>query len=332
MEVPALSVIIPTCGRPHYLPRAIDSALQSAGGCAIEIIVVPNGPDESWKQLASLYVENTNVKWSPINTSHANAARNHGLALARGRYVRFLDDDDLLYESASRIQCDLLEKTGADICSGMVDLITDEGLKFSRRVLPETDDFIEAMLAPERITLPTSHVYRRESLGLQKWGENDPIAQDILWMYQLCASREWGWIALQEPVGAWRHHHGPRTSRSIGKRRRGFIQAESLFETAKTLSAEERLTAARSKAASRALWRLICGHFFFDPKQWGPVLKKTQDLFPESRPDFSLYKLWPKIPITPKLVLTASIPVQKIKYQIKKIRVHLGMASPEITI
>src|SRR5690606_33579080 len=117
---PLVSVIIPTYGRPTFLKRAIDSARESEDSSLVEVVVVPNGPDESWRRVAEQFKDAENVRFLPIATAHANAARNYGLLNAKGSYVRFLDDDDYLFPSAAHIQVEYLEKTGADVCSGLL--------------------------------------------------------------------------------------------------------------------------------------------------------------------------------------------------------------------
>ncbi|MDU7564520.1 MAG: glycosyltransferase, partial [Acinetobacter baumannii] len=53
---PLLSVVIPTFGRPEFLTRAIDSALQAVvNNSEVEVIVVPNGKDDSWREIAEIY-------------------------------------------------------------------------------------------------------------------------------------------------------------------------------------------------------------------------------------------------------------------------------------
>src|SRR3546814_303443 len=122
---PLLSVIIPTYKRPQYLPRAINSAVQAAPDGDVEVIVVPNGPDDSWKNVSKKYQSEPRVQWHSIATEHANVARNYGKQLARGKYIRFLDDDDYLLPAATK-QLGIAVNTKAEITSGSVDLVTDE--------------------------------------------------------------------------------------------------------------------------------------------------------------------------------------------------------------
>ena len=43
MTLPLATVVIPTCRRPEYVPKAVQSALDGMGG-DVEAIVVPKGP------------------------------------------------------------------------------------------------------------------------------------------------------------------------------------------------------------------------------------------------------------------------------------------------
>ena len=87
-----LSIIIPTCDRPHLLKRAVTSALTNGGnGC--EVIVVDDGLEKSASSLSfggEIKVITTSGR------TGASAARNLGAKHATGAYILFLDDDDEL--------------------------------------------------------------------------------------------------------------------------------------------------------------------------------------------------------------------------------------------
>src|SRR5688500_8141574 len=88
---PLVSVVIPTRDRMHLLAQAITSA--KAAGTDVEIIVVD---DHSKDDTARLCHEDELVRYVPLEEARgAAAARNAGIQAARGRYIAFLDDDDL---------------------------------------------------------------------------------------------------------------------------------------------------------------------------------------------------------------------------------------------
>jgi len=91
------STIIPTVNRPT-LPRAVYSVLGQAFSAAdFEVIVVNDSgqpmPDTDWQHSERVRVIDTNRR-------ERSVARNTGAAIARGKYLHFLDDDDWLLPGA----------------------------------------------------------------------------------------------------------------------------------------------------------------------------------------------------------------------------------------
>ena len=90
---PVVSVIIPTRRRPHLVARAVHSALAQTMA-DIEVIVVIDGPDpESEKALAAIGDGRVRIVRLPRRFG-SGGARNTGVAVARGAWIAFLDDDD----------------------------------------------------------------------------------------------------------------------------------------------------------------------------------------------------------------------------------------------
>ncbi len=92
-----LSCIIPTINRPT-LSRAVESVLrQESNGFDFEVIVVNDSGETlspaEWLSSRRVSVINTNRR-------ERSVARNTGAAVAKGEYLQFLDDDDILLPGA----------------------------------------------------------------------------------------------------------------------------------------------------------------------------------------------------------------------------------------
>jgi len=93
-QVPFFSIVVPTCGRPGMLERAIGS-LVAQGFTAFEIVVVDDRPTAEPLSLSCL--EHDSVRYIQNTGAHGVAnARNLGIDQARAEWVLFLDDDDEL--------------------------------------------------------------------------------------------------------------------------------------------------------------------------------------------------------------------------------------------
>ncbi|MDJ0753662.1 MAG: glycosyltransferase family A protein [Ardenticatenaceae bacterium] len=91
------STIIPTVGRPS-LERAVDSVLsQDFPSAECEVIVVNDSgrplPSQKWQLSNRVSLVTTQCR-------ERSVARNTGAAVARGKYLHFLDDDDWLLPGA----------------------------------------------------------------------------------------------------------------------------------------------------------------------------------------------------------------------------------------
>jgi glycosyltransferase involved in cell wall biosynthesis len=116
--MPRVSVIIPTHSRPHLLTRAVQSAKAAAKD--VEIIVVD---DASTDETASTCRRLQGIKYIRLERNQGVAgARNVGLLHSEGKYIAFLDDDDLRLPGSLDDQADALDADpeAGIVCGSMI--------------------------------------------------------------------------------------------------------------------------------------------------------------------------------------------------------------------
>jgi glycosyltransferase involved in cell wall biosynthesis len=104
MPGPRVSVLIPTFNRAFCVGQAVDSALAQTYRDR-EVIVIDDGSVDGTRQVLSAYGERIRV--IEQDNRGVSAARNRGMAEARGEWAAFLDsDDEWLPEKLERqMQC-----------------------------------------------------------------------------------------------------------------------------------------------------------------------------------------------------------------------------------
>lgn len=105
-----VSVIIPTFNRPEFILEAVGSVLGQSLGC-LEVIIVDDGSDlEIRKRTAELGARDFRVRYFERPHLGVSAARNFGVSVASGKYVAFLDSDDLWLPKKLEKQIKFLEE------------------------------------------------------------------------------------------------------------------------------------------------------------------------------------------------------------------------------
>lgn len=112
MFAPLVSVIIPTYNRQAIIGDAVRSALAQTYP-RLEIIVVDDGSNDGTDEVLRGFGDAIRV----VHQKNAgpSAARNRGVACARGEIIAFLDSDDAWLPSKVASQVALLEKLGPEV-------------------------------------------------------------------------------------------------------------------------------------------------------------------------------------------------------------------------
>ena len=114
-----LSVIVPVYNGETTITACLDSILQQKPDCRVQLIVVDSDSTDRTPALLQRYQNLPDVVLSSCtNPRSAAAARNEGLRHAVGRWIMFVDSDDLLLPGAIRALLDAAAQLDADIVQG----------------------------------------------------------------------------------------------------------------------------------------------------------------------------------------------------------------------
>lgn len=104
----SVSVIIPTYNRSRLLSEAIESVIrQDVTDCELEVIVVDDGSTDNTADVVKSF--GPRVRYIYQKNRGAGVARNHGIEVARGEWIAFLDSDDRWLPHKLSLQFRMLE-------------------------------------------------------------------------------------------------------------------------------------------------------------------------------------------------------------------------------
>lgn len=104
---PLVSVIIPNYNYANYVSEAVDSVLGQTYE-NIEIIVIDDGSKDASKEILQSYGDKITTVFQ--ENAGVSAARNNGFKNSVGKYIAFLDADDVWFPEKIAKQVELFEK------------------------------------------------------------------------------------------------------------------------------------------------------------------------------------------------------------------------------
>lgn len=118
---PTISVIIPTYNRGYILEKSISSVLEQT--CTdYELIVVDDGSTDETPELVQSIVQSgrpgaERIRYITQAQQGKSAALNHGVRIANGEWISFLDSDDSWSPDKLELQMQALRRfEGSDVC------------------------------------------------------------------------------------------------------------------------------------------------------------------------------------------------------------------------
>lgn len=107
--MPVVSVVIPIFNRERYLAQAMDSILAQTL-TDFELLMVDDGSSDSSCEIVRAYTDPRIRLIRHERNRGVAAARNTGITEARGRYLAFLDSDDVAYPDRLQRQVEFLDR------------------------------------------------------------------------------------------------------------------------------------------------------------------------------------------------------------------------------
>ena len=201
-----VSVIVPVYNRAHLVAVTIESILSQTYQ-ALEIILINDGSDDASLSVLREYESRFPDKIRVIDQLNQGQiiARNNGIKAARGKYVAFLDSDDLWIENKLEWQIPLFGE-GVGLVYGGVTLIDEYG---DTTGFEPCDPAIQGKIYPQLLVKNRmtggSVVVLREAL--EKVGVFDPEFRAAenwdLWL-RIC--KEYQARLVDKPVVKYRLH------------------------------------------------------------------------------------------------------------------------------
>ena len=126
-DAPTATIVVPTFARPVMLRRCLDALTRlEATTFSFEVVVVDDGGPDALDALVAEYADLLDLRLIRQRHGGPAAARNAGVAVARGRYVGFVDDDcapapDWLAEIVRELGRDDRQLLGGRVENALID-------------------------------------------------------------------------------------------------------------------------------------------------------------------------------------------------------------------
>ncbi len=217
---PLVTAVIPTYNRANIVTQAVDSVLNQTYG-NLELIVVDDGSTDDTPAALARY--GNRIRVLRQDNAGPAAARNRGIAAARGEFVAFLDSDDLWLPSKLERQVALLGRLGDSVpcclCNIMMEWNAGHRASFDIACLqPGIEEGVwtnpDEVVADRFVLFNQGIIIRRDVIDkVGKFDESLRLLEDHEFALRLSLVGPWGFV--REPLVVWHEtmgslYHDPR--------------------------------------------------------------------------------------------------------------------------
>jgi glycosyltransferase involved in cell wall biosynthesis len=216
MTTPCVSVIVPCHNSAATVGAAVNSALsQSIEN--LELIVIDDGSSDATTECVEKAAGgDPRLRLMSQANCGVSFTRNRGVREARGRFVAFLDADDLWSADKLALHLDHLRSDpGVGVSFGRVQYLDPTGRPLAR-VSPTTRRSLgPADLLTGNRTITTSNLVVRRELFAQAGGfdERMSFAEDLEWLTRVLCTTNWSITGIDAIVVGYRTSPGGLSSR-----------------------------------------------------------------------------------------------------------------------
>jgi glycosyltransferase involved in cell wall biosynthesis len=209
---PLISTIIPVFNGERFLAEAVESAARQVPS-PIELIVVDDGSTDGTARVCQNLGER--IRYVFQENAGPSAARNRGLAMARGDFITFLDADDLWPEEKFELQlARFRQEPSLEAVLGYSRLFAETRNGSPGRPLDDEPRFMYQL---------GSGFYRRKAF--ERVGVFDPglrFSEDVDWFLR-AREADCPMVVLQAVTVLYRQH-GENMTRGRSTRDLGFVR------------------------------------------------------------------------------------------------------------
>jgi glycosyltransferase involved in cell wall biosynthesis len=247
-----VSVVIPTYNRANYIAETLGSVLAQTHR-EFEVIVIDDGSTDHTEEVVAQF--KGRVRYEKQRNVERSVARNHGLSLAKGDFVSFLDSDDCWHpEALDRMLAGLRENPGAALVAAGCDIV--HGRDVVQNFYPGggTDGILDGafqqLLRSNVIGSPSAVLLRRSVLSANGSFDEDRRLLGVEdWELWTRLAHDHPLLCLRGPLVRYRRHDG--NSPLVGMRLRYPWLVQAVLRNVRL--SENETSAVRESAARRML-------------------------------------------------------------------------------
>lgn len=174
-----VSIIMPAYNAEKFIGSSIESVL-SQSYHNFELIIVDDGSKDSTHNLIEIYSkQDSRIKFYKNKKNlGVSDTRNAGIRVAKGKYIAFLDSDDLWSKDKLDIQIQFMKDNNYDFTFGNYEIIDEESNKKNKIVFAPREVTFKKLLKGSRIGCLTV-VFNHEKIkwpGMKNIGHEDYLA------------------------------------------------------------------------------------------------------------------------------------------------------------
>lgn len=139
-NTPLISVIMPAYNTADFVEKTIKSVL-SQSFSNFEFIIINDGSTDNTEEICNKYASNTNITLINTDNKGVSSARNTGLKMAKGKYICFIDSDDILDTKYLEVLYTLIEKNNAELAACKV-----SKFRLEKNITPHQLNYIKKTL------------------------------------------------------------------------------------------------------------------------------------------------------------------------------------------